>query len=90
MSFENLQAAVIKAMPDQAQIDAARHAASVAMFGPVDERRNVVELDRAVELRNSDPDAFATLPVDLRRRATDHAEWRKHHPKTNTSTGADQ
>lgn len=90
MSFEALQDAVIKAMPDQQQVDAARHEVAVRLLGPVDERPNVVTLDRAVALRNSDPDAFATLPADLRRRAVDHAEWRKHHPKTPTDQGAQQ
>lgn len=52
------------------------------LFGPMEERPNVIELDRAVALRDSDPDSFATLPGDLRRRAVDHAEWRKTHPKT--------
>lgn len=88
MSFEDLQAAITKALPDQAQRDTARHSASVAMFGPVDERPNVITLDRAVELRDTNPDQYATLPAETRRQAEQHAEWRKTHPKS--TEGADQ
>ncbi|MFI6331907.1 hypothetical protein ACIBBG_26815 [Micromonospora chersina] len=85
MSFEAMQNA-IAAKLDREAPDVERRKTEIKerLFGPMEERADVIELDKAVALRDSDPDSYATLPAELRRRAGDWAEWRKTHPKTTT------
>lgn len=83
MSFADLRAAIeAKTAEMEGQAPAEQQRARERLLGPVDERPGVATLDKALVLRDADPQAFATLPAEMQRQANSQAIWRANRART--------